>query len=1612
MADNENINIRGTNVASPIVPFTRLDTFPTHYAEFGKGGFRSVSTYDDLDNITIDRREEGMLVYCLETKYAYQWLNGSWVKSKIGGGVEKISDSIQDINPEDNPELYEEGNIVYSEEDQLYYYYLNNQWNEWGQLIHVGNTPPSSTSGLWVDTRRNYYAGGDPDELNSIWAAIQDLQEKLGILMTLKTSGVISGSVSDGTRTAIMNSAEPEKPRATVELEAESFDINFLENDLELITTASTIVETYTPIQSYLLVQKDNEGELAAGETLTKVKEKSLLYQELLDAAAPGFFAILSQCQISDPEIIQPAIDYAERYVSPAWDPNTDVVEPDTEIEPTVKHISIKMGTWEQLEGNIRNFVPGELIWCTNKAKLYIYINNKLVGISGSGSGNDDYGTDTMDELTVKQLIADKLNTIETLGFIPVGSDETSPKYLVRVDDYGRLIVYESGYDSENPAPTSNYYFADDGNYASREGVLINSFYLGGTDKDEHSYQPCSHNFIELGNVAMDGNGNWKEFNLNGFYLHYRGADGNTRSLKLWGKIPAGGTFLIRGAQCSVMDVNTTKIKVKNYDMEWYETELDQVGEDDNGLPIFKEVKTDLIKFDQTGASFYLSWCSQEAMSNSDDGKKLIYKFDDNTAPAYSSLPQTELDTLFNSGDKGQCSFGYLDLVGVAIDSFQDTLPHEGTLYKLPIGVASSEVIFRRWYLLDPTTQSNPKDGISKHNNVKYLTSTYLNGSNIDDEMDISEFTPRASWEGKSIATTRTLFSEKYPSTLTCTFGCQATDNTVVEKFWEETEAITTPNATLNNETLPDVDEYEIGNVIKLSNNKYYILKSSTPKGIGATRCFCWNSVGYYDEGIEIRKVGSIGFGLTRPWFKVESIKEGSNLELPHNISLIDDVETVMYPDFISVVDVETNTIVGGDIYEDINKVGSISKPFYNRVRWESAYGQPITTHRVIIRGLEAGDYEYRVYREGDESYTNKNERPRRFSIRTDADVIQNGFNFVQTTDQQGASWEEYEVWNLSARIIRKMNDMEIPEDPRTLPEWDENDPDCQETLEKYNYALEVKIPDYDFTINTGDICYNGSRSNEWIDYYNGYEPLNDKVEMLNVGNNDLAPTTMRDIGNGKESPFKIDVGVIDYFYTFEIDPLNPQLFIGKSDKDVTKPSKRYKMSSLYSFNYGKVHFISLLSEIRTISHKSEKNDETDNWGEKTLKKSTVNTMWGVKDERRQVNGSNVATASRIFDTEEEWVIRDLIKWKNGGQLPRMSETNYWTKEVQSATGTGYDPSWEYREKERYNPLIVNNCENCIVFTHEMPFNIISKSAYDEYQNSDTSATGSGPQVPRETAKAYLNRFHNFEYQRLFKTWGIRMVTGGHKHTCAITHPVYDAPLNYDPTSSSNVPNYETGTYTLLGDGTAFNYQASFCPFMQITKTDFISTWNTSNLKTWATEVYNNTGSSFTVTEGADSRTFAVGLNENTIGQGVKPRVRVEVVNTINAPAYVMCQATGFKNKSNSELADVDIPWEEHHVPRTDIRGQCYPFYNLYKVNTEGNDPKIVSKMYRIKNMYDDGGEDTGGSPAGYWDLVKIYSPNKTLQENRDDYVNRICKVELYNKVGSNTTGTVINLKK
>ena len=79
-------NILGTNVSSPIVPFTTDDEFPTHDAKYGKGGFRAVATAADLDTITTYRRDPGMFVYVIATEKLYVYKNDTWVEWSSGGG--------------------------------------------------------------------------------------------------------------------------------------------------------------------------------------------------------------------------------------------------------------------------------------------------------------------------------------------------------------------------------------------------------------------------------------------------------------------------------------------------------------------------------------------------------------------------------------------------------------------------------------------------------------------------------------------------------------------------------------------------------------------------------------------------------------------------------------------------------------------------------------------------------------------------------------------------------------------------------------------------------------------------------------------------------------------------------------------------------------------------------------------------------------------------------------------------------------------------------------------------------------------------------------------------------------------------------------------------------------------------------------------------------------------------------------------------------------------------------------------------------------------------------------------------------------------------------------
>lgn len=79
--------LKGTNVAAGIVPFTSEDKYATHDAQYGKGGFRSVATIAERDAIPAERKTEGMVVRVQADKKHYVWENNAWTEWLPKGNV-------------------------------------------------------------------------------------------------------------------------------------------------------------------------------------------------------------------------------------------------------------------------------------------------------------------------------------------------------------------------------------------------------------------------------------------------------------------------------------------------------------------------------------------------------------------------------------------------------------------------------------------------------------------------------------------------------------------------------------------------------------------------------------------------------------------------------------------------------------------------------------------------------------------------------------------------------------------------------------------------------------------------------------------------------------------------------------------------------------------------------------------------------------------------------------------------------------------------------------------------------------------------------------------------------------------------------------------------------------------------------------------------------------------------------------------------------------------------------------------------------------------------------------------------------------------------------------
>ena len=240
----------------------------------------------------------------------------------------------------------------------------------------------------------------------------------------------------------------------------------------------------------------------------------------------------------------------------------------------------------------------------------------------------------------------------------------------------------------------------------------------------------------------------------------------------------------------------------------------------------------------------------------------------------------------------------FVDLVGIG--SYNSTsMPSTGTA----IASDTSNVLLMRYYCMDNVSQA-VKSWNSNSNSTDW---TYINLSNINPALDVSNYRPRSSSEGKNIFFDKHLLTAGAPNIVTCGFGYNA----------------------------------------------------------HTTRCFTWVSVGYYDEYLQV---------------------------------------TTTSGDYSNPTQIES--FYSGDGRSTINNRGNA---IYNRIRWITTDGMSVTTHKVIADFTQptAGTTQKYYYRVGRPGYWSSE---RSFTMRNRSDVITNGFNFCQVTDQQGFKGEEYET--------------------------------------------------------------------------------------------------------------------------------------------------------------------------------------------------------------------------------------------------------------------------------------------------------------------------------------------------------------------------------------------------------------------------------------------------------------------------------------------------------------------------------------------------------------------------------------------------------------------------
>lgn len=479
-------------------------------------------------------------------------------------------------------------------------------------------------------------------------------------------------------------------------------------------------------------------------------------------------------------------------------------------------HITIRsVGTYSTLDFIKDQLPENELIFVEDTKQLYIKNNFSLIviGTGEEGNHNTNNGMSWEEILLKLEQMGIKSDSNGHIEFSDITfiHEDSGTKFKLHIDSEGNLVTTEinniqlldmirekfgdlttiSGEKSrgfigrlgekyfveKNPGATVNDTVVQQDIKLYSDRLKIGSFYAPASTNKTFG---CSHCFIELENT-------WNyPIPLSGCYLYYAIKEGNNntiiKSLELTGTIPAGGTYLIRGAKKAEFDDPNTFIKVKTFDQEWWDnSELVDFSGSGNLTNEFDEETGEITStYPSSKQGFLLTYGDQRNNLKSGQHditeKRIWYEQWKNDKEFYTYEPYYIDSICFNGGFIVQGVNTWI--IGKSNSTYNSK---DGVIMNGYIKNSFQDILYKNTFELDPAKQAyqsltgydSSRYRHQTDNDYQYvfLDKEFIEFPHSDDKYPVSKFTPKASFEHKNVCTDKTQLDIEKPNMVTCSFG-------------------------------------------------------------------------------------------------------------------------------------------------------------------------------------------------------------------------------------------------------------------------------------------------------------------------------------------------------------------------------------------------------------------------------------------------------------------------------------------------------------------------------------------------------------------------------------------------------------------------------------------------------------------------------------------------------------------------------------------------------------------------------------------------------------------------------------------------------------------------